>query len=85
MLSITQELIDSLHFSDQTGQSPVLASSYIRTILKCGGVEDAAALLPVFLEKPSNFYRVGLLPVAATFGTNYIAHVLFSNCFDKTI
>jgi hypothetical protein len=82
MLSITQELIDSLHFSDRTGQSPVLASNYIRTILKCGGVKDAAALLPVFLERPSDFYRVGLLPILASFGTNDIAQVLFENCFS---
>src|SRR5690242_450782 len=82
MLSITQELIEHLYASDRKGQPPALSSNYIHTILKCGDRKDAEALLPVFLEKPSQFYRAQLLPILAKFGNNAIAHILFENCFE---
>ncbi|ANE51755.1 hypothetical protein [Flavisolibacter tropicus] len=81
MLSITQELIEHLHASDSKEQPPALAGSYINVILKCGDVKDAEALLPVFLEKPSHFYRTQLLPILGMFGTNAIAQGLLENCF----
>jgi hypothetical protein len=82
MLTITQRLIDHIHCKDQTGQPLVLSSSYIHTILKCGSIQDAEALLTTFMEQPADYERAYLLPVLGQFGNASIAQTLFERCFD---
>lgn len=77
MLLATRELIAHL----QTAQrSAPLIDALVCAVVRCGGPDDARALLPSFLGAPFDFYHQYLLPVFAAWGDGATAEAIFRAC-----
>lgn len=81
MLSVTRELIDGIRAAPPGALSAdVLARARVGVVARDGGLEDANALLDVFLEDPTDYQRACALDAVMRTGDRDTARRLAAAC-----
>jgi hypothetical protein len=82
MLNTTKNLIAYLK-QPRDQRSGLVVSAWVNAIITCGTTDDADALLPLFLNNPSDFDHSYLLTVIKYLGTSTHAKELYHRCINQ--